>query len=522
MHNTKPRMLVFSHLCSPDYVTGAEKLLLFMIRELLSSYDCTLVVPGEGMIAGAAREMGVKVSVVPVPLVVSLYLGQPDFEAEIQKAMEGNEWKMLTELLMRSQPDAVLVSTAVHPLPAVAAKSLGIPTVWAIMETMRETEYTTAAAAWMGRHADRIIGISASTLRPFLNAGLADQCTALPPSWQTADLAPESWTVNRASVRRQLGLDHHHVLIGYIASAIYESKGLHHFMEAAIQIARQHQHAQFLIVGNPVDEGYFGSCLDAAKNNGIMDQIRLIRFEERIERIYPAMDIVVIPSLTAEGFGMTALEGMVFGKPVVSYASGGLEEIHRATGNEALAVPTGDAAALAERINQLTANAGLRSSIGERSSGAAASAFGIEGYRERLHQFLAALQAVNPAQHIPMKGSGPAIYIREGTVLRPFASEEAFRQEGYSFEQVRQVPDALVRALPHGEPIGAVPAGRKRRRKVRRLRKLRKNRAASGRSHTRNALRAKRGKPKKTAGRRVRRTSSRQRSRAKGKARAGR
>ncbi|CAM4332403.1 glycosyltransferase family 4 protein [Paenibacillus tarimensis] len=513
---------MFSHLCSPTYVTGAEKLLLFMVRELLPSYDCTLVVPGEGMIAANAREMGVKVAVMPLPLVVSLYLGQPEFEVEVQKAMEGMEWTMLVELLVRMQPDAVLVSTAVHPLPAVAAKSLGIPTVWAIMETMRETEYTTAAAGWMGRQADRIIGISASTLRPFLSAGLADKCTILPPSWQIADLAPETWTVNRSSVRRQLGLEHHHLLIGYIASAIYESKGLHHFMEAAVQTAQLHQHAQFLIVGNPVDEAYFENCMEAARRGGIMDRIRLIRFEERIERVYPAMDIVVIPSLTAEGFGMTALEGMVFGKPVVSYASGGLEEIHRATGNEAFAVPPGNVTVLAERINQLASDTELRNSIGQRSSGAASSAFGIDGYRERLRQFLASLQAVSPALQAPIKGSGPTVFVREGAVLRPFATEEAFLREGYRFDQVRQVPDVLLQALPHGSPVGDAPADTKRRGNGKRPKRLRRNRAVSGRRRTRKGSRAKLGRPKKTASRRVQRTSSRRRSRMKGSARSGR
>lgn len=42
---------------------------------------------------------------------------------------------------------------------------------------------------------------------------------------------------------------------------------------------------------------------------------------------YTAMDIVVIPSMVKEGFGMTALEGLYFAKPVIAFNQGGLSEL---------------------------------------------------------------------------------------------------------------------------------------------------------------------------------------------------
>jgi hypothetical protein len=44
MLNQKPKMLVFSHICCSDQMTGAEKLLLFCSKELQQHFNCTLVV----------------------------------------------------------------------------------------------------------------------------------------------------------------------------------------------------------------------------------------------------------------------------------------------------------------------------------------------------------------------------------------------------------------------------------------------------------------------------------------------
>lgn len=60
-------------------------------------------------------------------------------------------------------------------------------------------------------------------------------------------------------------------------------------------------------------------------------------------------DLVVIPS-THEGFGLTALEAMALGRPVIATRAGGLPEV---LGDTGLLVPVGDSAALAQAIQGL-------------------------------------------------------------------------------------------------------------------------------------------------------------------------
>ena len=42
---TKPKLMLFSHVCNTRSITGAEKLLLHFMREMGSIFDCVLVAP---------------------------------------------------------------------------------------------------------------------------------------------------------------------------------------------------------------------------------------------------------------------------------------------------------------------------------------------------------------------------------------------------------------------------------------------------------------------------------------------
>ncbi|GGD49919.1 glycosyltransferase family 4 protein [Paenibacillus nasutitermitis] len=454
MMQSKPKMLIFSHICSQKFVTGAEKLLMFMTRELLQNYACTLVVPIEGAIAKQARALGIPVVIQDVPLVVSLYLALSHFPEDIRKKQQEPAWQELFRLINRERPDVILTNTCVHPLPAIATKAFGIPVIWAIMETIEETSYTPESAAIIERYADYVIGISETSLAPLRTPGMLPKTRRIPPSWEHSGLSPDLWQEHRISRRNQLGITNEQRLIGYISSAIFQAKGLEHFMLMAVSVAERFEHARFLIVGNPVDTVYFEKCMGHARSRNLMERFRWVRYEDRIETIYPAMDVLVIPSLSAEGFGMTALEGMVFGKPVVVYGSGGLSEIGNATGNSSYVVPTGNVDGLFRKVSGLLGDELELAAVGTRNAKMALSVFGLPAYRKLLRKFMHDISGIGPPKRRLVRGTMPTVYLLEDGVLRPFASEHSFLKAGYRFEDVHAVPGAMIAALPHGAAIG--------------------------------------------------------------------
>ncbi|MFB9330231.1 glycosyltransferase family 4 protein [Paenibacillus aurantiacus] len=460
----KPKLLVFSHICSPQYVTGAEKVLMFMLRELQPYFTCTLVVPTEGVIAQQARAYNIPVICHDVPLVVPLYLALPHLMGEIESLQRTEAWPALIELIRREQPDVALVNTTVHPLPAIAAKMLGVPVIWSVMEAIRFTPHTANSAALIEHCADLVVGISEATLAPLRTPGLLPKSIIIPPSWNPDALHPESWPELRAIRRADLGVADHQKLVGYISASIFDAKGLDHFMQMAVEVSERFPDALFLIVGNPTDPAYFEQCLERARSRDLMGKFRWIRFEENVETIYPAMDITVIPSIEAEGFGMTALEAMVFGRPVVLYGAGGLAEIAGATGNSAYMARPGDTGGLFARVWSLLGDPARMAAAGAHNASAVQAAFGIDVYRRRIVHLVGLLAGRGVLPPSPVKGTGDTVYRFENGLLRPYRTGEALQADGFSYEQVREVSDLLIAMLPKGEPIGSLPPPKRGRR----------------------------------------------------------
>ncbi|MBW4050714.1 MAG: glycosyltransferase family 4 protein [Proteobacteria bacterium] len=98
-------------------------------------------------------------------------------------------------------------------------------------------------------------------------------------------------------------------------------------------------------------------------------QVR-VRFLGQLSRdalvgVYHRADVLVVPSLCEEPFGLPIAEGMACGLPCVGSKAGGIPELieHEATG---LLVERGDAAGLANALQRLARDPALRDRFGRR------------------------------------------------------------------------------------------------------------------------------------------------------------
>ena len=95
------------------------------------------------------------------------------------------------------------------------------------------------------------------------------------------------------------------------------------------------------------------------------DNFSLINWvkHEDLPSLYNEADICVVPSIWREPFGITAIEAMACGKPVIASATGGLELIvdHEKTG---LLFKPGDVEDLMQKIELLLDNKALRDKMG--------------------------------------------------------------------------------------------------------------------------------------------------------------
>jgi glycosyltransferase involved in cell wall biosynthesis len=131
----------------------------------------------------------------------------------------------------------------------------------------------------------------------------------------------------RERVRGELGLDRNTLAIG-TASALAPIKRIDHIIRAVVALAREGLNVRGFIAGQPFFEGE-AELLRLRQLVRDLDAEELISFLGWVEPVEPllhAWDVCVSTS-QYESFGMTVLEAMAAGCPVVAYAVGALPEV---------------------------------------------------------------------------------------------------------------------------------------------------------------------------------------------------
>lgn len=117
--------------------------------------------------------------------------------------------------------------------------------------------------------------------------------------------------------------------------------------------------------------------------------------DELIEQ-YDHADMLLVPSLWQEPFGLVALEAMARGLPVIASQTGGLAEIitHEVNG---LLVEPGNERELALAMRELLSDAGKRARLGQAGRATVQEHFTIEKNAQRVEQHL--LRAIQRGQN---------------------------------------------------------------------------------------------------------------------------
>ncbi len=102
-----------------------------------------------------------------------------------------------------------------------------------------------------------------------------------------------------------------------------------------------------------------------AERLGIGDRVEFCGFASDKREIYRSLDIVVVPSVVTEAFGLAALEPAAFGLPVLASSLGGLPEVV-ADQETGYLFPPGDAQRLGDLLGQLIRSPAKRRALGEK------------------------------------------------------------------------------------------------------------------------------------------------------------
>lgn len=212
----------------------------------------------------------------------------------------------------------------------------------------------------MPRLADRFFVVSEYMMREFAQSGVPRERLRLlynPIDTEAFRPSPEA----RQRLRAELGIAESQVLIGFLGR-IDRRKGVFSLCEAVTAAMHRQPALHMLWVGN-------GGDTAEIRNHHIppahQDRHHFIGWTQQVAAIYPALDLVVMPSIAPETFGRVSAEAQACCVPVVCSDIGGLRETLQPQISGLLTAP-GDAAALCDRILELVGDADRRRQMGDR------------------------------------------------------------------------------------------------------------------------------------------------------------
>lgn len=159
-------------------------------------------------------------------------------------------------------------------------------------------------------------------------------------------------------LRRRLGLGRYLLYVGNLLP----HKNVVALVRAFARIASRIAHD--LVIAGQADARFTDVLAGEIARLGLARRVRLLDYvgADDLPDLYRGADLYVHPSLY-EGFGLTVLEAMASGVPVVSSAAGSLPEVG---GDAALWVDARDVDALAAAVERAVTDAALRATLRER------------------------------------------------------------------------------------------------------------------------------------------------------------
>lgn len=368
---------------------GAERVLLEMVealRQAEPAWRLCVVCPEEGPLAAALRACGAEVRVVALPAALASLgeSGASRLAARLPRALPAllGYLRALHRTLAELAPDVVHTNGLKMHLLGALARPAGSRLVWhlhdflagrpAMRRLLRLTQRRCSVAVAVSQ---AVAADAAAALRPGLPVRVVRNRVDL------ARFTPEGPAAPLASLAGLPPEERGTVRVGLVAT-LGLWKGHEVFLRSLALLPHDVAVRGYVVGGSlyrPLgSEVSLESLRARAAQLGVGDRVGFTGFVAEPAEAMRALDVVVHGSTQPEPFGLVIAEAMACGRAVVaSHAGGAAELLH--PGEDGLACPPGDAAALARCIAQLARDPGLRARLGAAARARAVREFGRGG-----------------------------------------------------------------------------------------------------------------------------------------------
>ena len=370
------KRILYLHAGAEMY--GADKVLLELIKGLdRQEFEAHVILPNDGVLVEALRQVGAQVSVLNYPILRRKYFN-PKGILEYLKSYRRYSQK-IAQYARENGINLVHNNTTAVLEGIYLKRKVKLPLIWHVHEIIVKPKAISDFINFlMGRYADKIVTVSQAVAShvnesPFIKEG---QVQVIYNGVDNAVYHP----MQASTVREQFAIPEESLVIGMVGR-VNAWKGQGDFLEAVTPILEQNPNAIAFLAGSAFagEEWRVEELESTIAKSSVASQIKRIDYYEHTTELYNMFDIFVLPSTNPDPLPTVVLEAMACGKPVVGYRHGGVCEMVAEGINGLLTTPN-QPAELSKVIQELVENPEKRNQFGQASVERQRELFSLEGY----------------------------------------------------------------------------------------------------------------------------------------------
>lgn len=318
------KRILYLHAGAEMY--GADKVLLELIKGLDSKeFEAHVILPNDGVLVEALRQVGAKVSVLDYPILRRKYFNPKGIADYIRSY---NFYAKQIALYAREHSiDMVHNNTAAVLEGIYLKRKLKLPLIWHVHEIIvKPKAISDFINMLMGRYADKIVTVSQAVANhikqsPFIKDS---QVEVIYNGVDNTVYYP----MDASSIREKFDIAQDALVIGMIGR-VNAIKGQNDFIEAVEPLLEKNEKAVAFLAGGvfPGEEWRLEELDKRIASSSVVSQIHRIDYYDKTSELYNMFDIFVLPSIKPDSLPTVVLEAMACSKPVVGYNNGGIAEM---------------------------------------------------------------------------------------------------------------------------------------------------------------------------------------------------
>ena len=401
------RLLLCNHQSPAEFIGGAESFLLEIARGLTGEkFDISILANAPGAFTKTASDSGLAIRTIPHDMFWDFLSPGRGITARFQrfKIAQKERVEAIKQAIRENGINALLVNCLVNPVPLMAARECRIPAIWMIHEIIHAFDSMTSGLRnalrilpGHSRHRHEAIQFIQKTLLHYCQMSVFVTETSRKKIFN-----PQEWrdraVVLHPPVRRDVffapspttksypGIPDNAFSVVFLG-ILFPHKGVHEFIQAALEVTKVEAGVHFTIAGGSSDRNYVCKLKRMAERKALENRIQFTGFLKNPLPLIDRADVICMPSLYEEPFGMVVSEGMARGKVVLAYDTGSIREVIE-EGKTGYILPRGDTKALAGKITELINSRDKMKSVGKTAAASAIEKFNPDDYTAHLEDYV--------------------------------------------------------------------------------------------------------------------------------------